>query len=47
MITRLEIIDYTKEVPREVIVNPEDRKVITYSLQDDDKTLKVFINDLH
>lgn len=44
MITRLEIIDWTKD-GRTVIVSPEDNKEVTYSIQDDGRTLKVFVED--
>lgn len=43
-ITRVEIIDYTEETPRTVIVTPDDGKKAIYELQDDDRTLKVFID---
>lgn len=42
MITRLEIIDKNG---REVIVSPTDGKRITYSIQDDGRTLKVFVEE--
>jgi len=52
MITRLEIIDHTEDTMlsatmlgegRNVITSPEDGKKITYDIQDDGRTLKVFI----
>lgn len=42
-LTRLEIIDYTKD-GRTVIVSPEDGKKVTYSIQDNGRTLKVFVD---
>lgn len=44
MITRFEIIDDTKD-GRTVIVKPDDNKIITFDVQDDGRTLKVFIGN--
>lgn len=41
-ITRLEVIDHTKD-GRTVLVKPEDGLQVTYDLQDDGRTLKVFV----
>lgn len=43
MITRLEIIDDTG---RTVIVSLKDKKVVLPDLQDDGRTLKIFIRDI-
>lgn len=44
VITRFEIIDDTKD-GRVVIVEPDDNKIITFDVQDDGQTLKVFIGN--
>ena len=41
-VTRLELIDYTAKVPRSYVVWDESIKV-TQELQDDGRTLKVFV----
>ena len=45
MITRLEIIDDTKD-GRTVIVSPKDMKIVLPDLQDDGRTLKIFIRNV-
>ena len=46
-ITRLEVIDHTKPLEdgggRTVLVNYDEDKVISFDLQDEGRTLKVFI----
>lgn len=42
MINRLEVID---EYGRHVIVSPSDDKIVDMSIQDEGRTLKVFIKD--
>lgn len=48
MITRLEVIDFTKDLDhgggRTIIVSPTDGKKVTYDIQDDGRTLKVFVD---
>lgn len=50
MINRFEIIDNTKDLDdgggRTVIVKPRDGKEVTFDVQDDGRTLKVFIDDV-
>lgn len=50
MINRFEIIDNTKDLDdgggRTVIVKPRDGKEATFDVQDDGKTLKVFIQSV-
>lgn len=47
MINRVEIIDWTKLLEdgggRTVLVSPNEYKLVTYELQDDGKTLKIFV----
>ena len=49
MITRLELIDLTKPLEegggRTVMISPEDDLLITYELQDQNRTLKIFIKE--
>ncbi len=45
-ITRVEIVDYTQEVPRTVVISHDDNKKAIYEVQDDGRTLKIFIEEV-